>query len=241
MSRRARPSAPLTLLRWTLGLGLVSWRYLWQTMPLYRTESADGEDCCRPPALPEALVPPSLQRTGDGVGPLFHRRFQVQVSAPAVTAEQLMTAVTDDFGRFVPSEVVGIRRTTDSPLQRGDEFIVQMPGPWNGPVVVVHHDSSCLRLATLHGHLEAGQVQFRATEYDGVLTFEVQAWARSSTHLVHLLYSRMRLAKEVQLNMWVRFCRAAAVATGGHIVGGIHIDTHRVEDCDERLVGRSAG
>lgn len=227
MSQRARPSAPLTMLRWSLGLGLVSWRYMWETMPLYRSESVGGDDCCHPPALPKQRVTPAVQRTGDGVGSLFHRRFRVQVSAPAVTVEQLMTAVTHDFGRFVPSEVVGIRRTSDNPLQQGDELVVQMPGPWNGPVMVVHHDASCLRLATLEGHLEAGQVQFRATEFDDVLTFEIQAWARPSTRLVHLLYARMRLAKEIQLNMWVRFCRAAADATGGRIIDGVYIETHR--------------
>lgn len=234
MPERTRPSVPVTMLRWSLGLGLVSWRYMWETLPLYRTESVETEGCCRPPALPDDLVTSAVQSSDDGVGSLFHRRFQVRVCQPALTAEQLMTAVTEDFGRFVPSEVVGIRRTSNEPLQRGDEFVVQMPGPWNGPVVVVHTDATCLRLATLAGHLEAGQVQFRAIEHDDLLTFDIQAWARPSTRLVHLLYSRMRLAKEIQLNMWVRFSRAAAAAAGGGIIDGVQIVTHRAADMSDR-------
>ena len=234
MPQRTRPTPPVTMLRWSVGLGLVSWRYMWETMPLYRSESADGDECCWPPELPESLVTPALQRSDDGVGPLFHRRFQVRVSDPALTAEQLMAAVTEDFGRFVPSEVVGIRRTASDPLRAGDELVVQMPGPWNGPVVVVHEDASCLRLATLAGHLESGQVQFHATEHDDMLTFEIQAWARPSTRLVHLLYSRMRLAKEIQLNMWVRFCLAVAAAAGGDIIDGVQIVTHRAHHVSDR-------
>jgi Domain of unknown function (DUF1990) len=234
MPQRTRPTAPMTMLRWSVGLGVVSWRYMWETMPLYRTESADGAECCWPPALPENLMTPGVQRSDEGVGPLFHRRFQVRVSNPTLTAERLMAAVADDFGRFVPSEVVGIRRTADDPLRAGDELVVQMPGPWNGPVVVVHEDGTCLRLATLAGHLESGQVQFHATEQHDLLTFDTQAWARPSTRLVHLLYSRMRLAKEIQLNMWVRFCLAAAAAAGGAILDGVRIVTHRADHVSDR-------
>lgn len=44
------------------------------------------------------------------------------------------------------------------PGQPGDEFVVRMPGPWDGPVRVVRRDESSFRLATLDGHLEAGEI-----------------------------------------------------------------------------------
>ena len=71
--------------------------------------------------------------------------------------------------------MVRVRRKGTGPLQVGEELVVEMPGPWDGPVRVVQVDDGCLRLATLQGHLEAGQVRFRALERSGVLVFEVEA------------------------------------------------------------------
>ena len=103
-----------------------------------------------------------------------------------------------------------------------------MPGPWDGPVRVVQVDDGCLRLVTMQGHLEAGQVRFRALERSGVLVFEVEAWARCATPLVHLLYVRIRLAKEIQFDMWVRFCLSAVRASRGRLVDGVHVSTRYV-------------
>ncbi|HEX3925196.1 MAG TPA: hypothetical protein VHY31_23150 [Streptosporangiaceae bacterium] len=36
-----------------------------------------------------------------------------------------------------------------------------MPGPWDGPVRVVHTGAASFRFATLAGHLEAGEIEFR--------------------------------------------------------------------------------
>ncbi len=36
-----------------------------------------------------------------------------------------------------------------------------MPGPWDGPVLVVDQTPTSFRFATLKGHLEAGQIEFR--------------------------------------------------------------------------------
>ncbi|GAA0527288.1 hypothetical protein GCM10011581_40080 [Saccharopolyspora subtropica] len=221
-----RRRAATIVLRWFLGVALVSWRYMWQTTPLYRTEHV-GELPEEPPPIPPELVDDDLQLDRDGVGSLYHRQFRVDIADARVDAEQLVGAVIRDFERFVPSEVVGIRGSR-SDLRVGDEFVVEMPGPWNGPVRVVHADGTCLRLATLCGHLEAGQIQFRARPCGELLQFRIDAWARPSTRLVNLLYAHLRLAKEIQLNMWVRFCRAAADAAGGRPADGIHIRTHAI-------------
>jgi hypothetical protein len=113
----------------------------------------------------------------------------------------------------------------DHGLDVADELLVEMPGPWNGPVRVVRRDAGSLHLVTLRGHMEAGQVQFRAREDDDLLVFEIELWAHAGSRLVHLLYSHLRLAKEIQLNMWVRFCLSAVTASGGRLVDGVHIST----------------
>jgi hypothetical protein len=40
-----------------------------------------------------------------------------------------------------------------------------------------------------------------------------------------LLYNRLRLAKEIQLNMWSHFCIRTAALAGGRPQGGITIRT----------------
>jgi len=103
-----------------------------------------------------------------------------------------------------------------------------MPGPWDGPVRVVRRDASSFRLATLDGHLEAGEIEFRAgTDGDG-LHFEIESWARAGDRLSNLLYNNLRLAKEIQLNMWSHFCIRAASMSGGRPQGGIVIQTRWV-------------
>jgi hypothetical protein len=113
-------------------------------------------------------------------------------------------------------------------LRRGDEFVVRMPGPWDGPVRVVRREAGSFRLATLPGHLEAGQIEFRASAAGDDLSFEIESWARAGDRLAALLYNRLRLAKEIQLNMWSHFCVRAAALAGGRPKGGVTIRTRWV-------------
>lgn len=229
MSRRWRRWAGTVVLRWFLGVALVSWRYMWQTIPLHRAEDV-GQLPEEPPRIPDQLIDDAMQLDRDGVGALFHRQFVVDIAGSQLSAEELMASVVGDFKRFVPWEVVSIRRPEYDAhaLRVGEDFVVELPGPWDGPVRVIHVDNTCLRLATLRGHLEAGQVQFHARPHGAFLEFRIDAWARPSTRLVNLLYTHLRLAKEIQLNMWVRFCRAAAATAGGRATDGIQIRTHAI-------------
>jgi hypothetical protein len=116
-------------------------------------------------------------------------------------------------------------------LSVGAEFVVRMPGPWDGPVRVVQAGPRSFRLATLAGHLEAGQIEFRvAPDGDGRLMFEIESWARSSSRLVNLLYHRLRMAKEVQAHMWISFLERVVRLSGGRMTGGIELHTERITD-----------
>lgn len=219
---------PILVFRWLVGMALVSWRYLWQTTPLHRRNLTDSNSR-PPPDLPKGMDRQGLQPVHDGVGSMFHRLFRVEIADAQLDAADLMEQVLSDLGAHVPQEVVHIRPTTPAgrhPKQNQD-FVVDMPGPWNGPVRVAHVDSHRLHLATLSGHLEAGQIEFRAYDQEPNIVFEIEAWARPSSRIVHLLYSRLRLAKEIQLNMWVRFCKAVVKTANGRPVDGIGITTYR--------------
>ena len=61
------------------------------------------------------------------------------------------------------------------------------------------------------------------------LRFEIESWARAGDRLADLLYNRLRLAKEIQLNMWSHFCVRAAALAGGRLSGGVIIRTRKVQ------------
>ena len=220
-----------TVLRWPVGMGLASWRYLWRTQPVRRREEAAAPGGSGPPLAAE-LVDDRVQRVADGVGPLFRRRYSARIEGSPLTPEQLFDRLVTDPNRAAPVEVAVFRklRGRPGPLQAGDEYVVRMPGPWDGPVRVVDRQPTSFRLATLRGHLEAGQIEFRARAEDGALRFEIESWARSGDRLAALLYDRLRLAKEMQLHMWIHFCERVGKLAGGEVRGGVEVYTARVEE-----------
>ena len=116
-------------------------------------------------------------------------------------------------------------------MRVGDEYVVRMRGPWDGPVRVIDAAECSFRLATLNGHLEAGQIEFRVGRAErGDMAFEIESWARSSGRVSNLLYHRLRFAKEVQAHMWISFLEGVVSLSGGRMTGGIQIETRRIED-----------
>ena len=110
----------------------------------------------------------------------------------------------------------------------GDEYVVRMPGPWDGPVRVVERTPASFRFATLDGHLEAGQIDFSA-QRDGLLEFRIESWAQAGDRLSNLLYDQLRMSKEIQLHMWTSVIERVAELAGGRLTGGIEIRTRRVD------------
>ncbi|HEY7620948.1 MAG TPA: DUF1990 family protein [Solirubrobacteraceae bacterium] len=218
--------------RWPLGVALTSWRYIWRTVPLHRLEERGDAEGDAPPPLPSAAVLDEVQRPDDGCGPLFHRRYRTRIRETAMTPEAVIARVAADPDCVAPTEFASFKkvRGEEGQMQVGDEYIVHMAGPWDGPVRVVERTPTCFRLVTLEGHLEAGQIRFSARDEDGMVLVEIESWARSAGPLVHLLYDRLRMAKEVQLHMWTSMLQRIADMAGGRVTGGIDIHTRRVEE-----------
>jgi Domain of unknown function (DUF1990) len=216
-----------TVLRWPLGIAVVSWRYMWRTTPMHRSEEAGGTEDL--PKHWDQEADDGRQGLAAGAGPLLHRSYAVRIVGSVMSPAELTEVVTGNLNSASP-EMAVFRKTrgADGPLQPGDEFVVRMPGPWDGPVRVVRQNATSFRLATLDGHLEAGQIEFRVMRDDGALRFEIESWARAGDRLADLLYNRLRLAKEIQLNMWTHFCIRAAALAGGRPQGGVTIRTRWV-------------
>ncbi len=217
---------------WPFGIALTTWHYLWRILPVHRSEE-DGtlaEDL--PPALPADVEVRDLQTPGTGRGPLLHRVYTAKIAGSELSAEELIERLAADPNRLAPWQIARFRKTRGEQgrMRVGDEFLVHMPGPWDGPVRVVEVRADRFRFATMDGHLEAGQIEWRAEphEADDVLRFSVESWARPGDRLAALLHDRLRMAKEVQLYMWTSVCERAPRIAGGRLLDGVHVLTRRV-------------
>jgi hypothetical protein len=220
-----------TAAAWPAGLALTSWNYMWRTTPMHRREEPGTTHEDAPPPLPDGVARREVQSPDDGVGPLFHRTYRIRIRDARLSAEPLLAAIRTDPNRVAPTEFARffkVRGEGDA-MQVGDEYVVRMPGPWDGPVRVVEVQRCSFRLATLAGHLEAGQIEFTATDGEE-LVVAIESWARSGDRLSDLLYQRLRMAKEIQLHMWTSFLEQVTLLAGGRMSGGIEIVTRRVDD-----------
>jgi hypothetical protein len=220
-----------TAVTWPFGVALTSWHYMWRTTPMHRSEELGGADDL-PPVLPDALVDDDVQGIEAGVGPLFHRLYGARIREARLSPDELIDCLRADPNRATPTELARFLkpRGTRGRFTVGEELVVRMPGPWDGPVRVMETTATSFRFATLAGHLEAGQIEFRAMQTDGMLRFEIESWARSGDRLSNVLYHHLRMAKEVQLHMWTSFLEQVASLAGGRLTGGIEIISRRLED-----------
>lgn len=198
---------------------------------MHRWELAGSWSEDAPPELPAGVDRDDLQLPEDGDGPLIHRIYRTRIVGAPVSAAELMALMSADLDSAAPSEFATFQklRGEKGRLRVGDEYVVRMPGPWDGPVRVVAVDATSFRLATLQGHLEAGQIEFRAAAGYRSISFEIESWARSGDRLSDLLYTHLRISKEVQLHMWSSVLRGVVDLAEGKMEGGIVITTRRVD------------
>jgi len=232
-----RPSLPRrlrTAVRWPFGIVLTSWRYMWRTTPMHRSEVVGQLPDDAPPPLPEGeRLREDVQRPDDGAGPLFHRIYRARIREARMPPEELLTQVAANPDTVAPSEFASFKKVTGAPdsMAVGDEYVVRMPGPWDGPVRVIERTPTSFSFVTLDGHLEAGQIRFEAQAGE-LLEFRIESWARAGDRLSNLLYGRLRMSKEIQLHMWTSVLQRVAELSGGRLTGGIEIQTRRVDLLD---------
>ncbi|MDQ4072041.1 MAG: DUF1990 domain-containing protein [Actinomycetota bacterium] len=232
-----------TAARWPVGVGLTAWRYMWRTTPVHRRELLGSMEEDAPPDLPPDVSVEGLQLPEDGAGPLVHRLYRAQIRGSAMSPEELIEAMKADLDEVAPSEFASFQKVegAEGRLAVGDEYVVRMPGPWDGPVRVVASTPASFRLATLDGHLEAGQIEFRASAAHQTLDFVIESWARSGDRFSDLLYTHLRMSKEVQLHMWTSVLERVAELSGGRTSGGIAITTRRADDLESGGGGLGPG
>src|SRR5690348_372595 len=153
------PDLPLsrrlaTAARWPVGIGLTSWRYMWRTTPFHRLERPGSQADDLPPPLPSKVSLDAIQGPDDGIGPLFHRNYGVRVRGARMSANDLMERLQADPDAAAPGDFATFIKVQGDKgaMQVGDQFVVRMPGPWDGPVRVIDVTDTSFRLATLERH-----------------------------------------------------------------------------------------
>jgi hypothetical protein len=227
MRKQKRSRRLATAARWPVGVALTSWRYLWRTTPIYRDEGT-GEWSPDPPSTELA---DDVQQIHEGWGRMFRRRYRTRIRDGRYSAAELIDLVAADPDGVAPSEFATFQKLSgrEDEMAVGDEYVVRMAGPWDGPVRVAERERGSFKLLTLEGHLEAGQIEFRASEEDGGVVFEIESRARSADRLTDLLYDHLRISKEVQLHMWTSTLERVVNLSGGTMVGGIEIHTRKLD------------
>jgi len=226
--RESLPRRLRTATRWPVGVTLTSWRYMWRTTPFHRSEveGTRAEDAA--PELPAGVPRDEVQLEGSGA--LYHRLYRGRIRDTPLSPAALIDRIAEHPDSVAPSEFATFKKVLGEPgsMTVGDEYVVRMPGPWDGPVRVVERTPDSFRFVTLDGHLESGQIRFSAHRGD-LLEFRIESWAQAGDRLSSLLYDRLRMSKEIQLHMWTSVIERAAKLAGGRLTGGIEIRTRRVD------------
>jgi Domain of unknown function (DUF1990) len=184
-----------------------------------------------PPQVTELVDLAEVQRAEDGAGPYLRRRYRIAIAGARASPARIMREIEADPNVVVPNGLAHFTKVhgPKGELQVGDEFTVRMPGPWDGPVRVVDRTPTSFRFATLDGHIEAGQIEWRARQEGDDVVFEIESWSRPGDRLSHVMHHKLRMAKEVQLHMWTSVLERVLGRYGGHRRGALDIETRRVE------------
>lgn len=232
MPTRIGPSSRLgAIFTAPIGSAITAWSYIWRITPIHRREVEGALDEDAPPALPGGVSREEVQGLEHGHGPLFHRTYTGVVREPELSAAELMQRLSEDPNRVVPLHLARFSKTSGEPwrMRVGDEFLVRMPGPWDGPVRTIELTPTSFRFATLDGHLEAGQIEWRAHDGDDGLVFQIDSRSRAGDRLSAVLHDHLPMAKEIQLYMWTSVITRVARRSGGSLAGGVSVETRRVD------------
>ncbi len=211
----------------TAPVQLAAHRLLWTR----RTSLLDDE--LELPDLGRAFPgdPTTLQRADAGVGALHVRRYRLTIRTHASVTDAL-DVIRRDLDSLVPERFVWFRDADGGPvagpLVEGQEFVARLTGPHDGPVRVVEVTDHSIRLATLTGHVEAGEIDFHIDRpAEDRLVVTVRSWARSGDERVRLLYERGGGAR-VQAYVWSQLTTQVAAALDGTPIGRIELSSRRL-------------
>lgn len=158
-----------------------------------------------------------------GSGSLYHRIYSIEFTSSTELANKAMEELKSNINAFSPQLIAKFRKTRGDPgvLKSGDEFDVEIPGPWKAPVRVFEVHPQQFGLCTLNGHIEAGDIIFSLKKIDeNKMHFEIESIARSKDAIIDFLYDKVGIMRFVQGEMWKCFCENFAALAALHVFTG---------------------
>jgi pyruvate/2-oxoglutarate dehydrogenase complex dihydrolipoamide dehydrogenase (E3) component/anti-anti-sigma regulatory factor len=164
----------------------------------------------------------------NGFGQLWQKTYRLSISDPAITPEQTVAALKQNFPAFQP----WYNRFFPSPagIQPGEIVLFDSltpAGPVSTGVIVVYADERSFTFITPQGHPECGMVSFSAYEAGGRTIAQILGLARASDPAYE---AGLRLiGSKVQVRIWTHVLASLAAYLGvpAHIASeSTCVDTH---------------
>ena len=210
------PTAPLRraaravdrLVGWSVGMPLATLRFL-----IRRTPFEDR-------AVPGGPADP-------GEPPTVRRRYRVRVERPRLPAATVAAIVVADPNVVLPVEVIRFEPggAEAGPLRAGQDRLIRMAGPWNGPVRIVETGEEGFRFAGLRGGAQRGEVAYRLRDDDEAIEAEVAITQRSASRLYDLVYHRLGIARRIERHTWSHVLERTAQLAGGRPPARVVVET----------------
>lgn len=223
-------------LGWLFGAPLAFFRFMRRQIPVEAVDPAGA----LPPSLPDG--PDLADREGErAVGPVVHRLYGATIKAPKLTAERLLAIIAADPNVIAPVEVLRFEKAEKAKggsggLQQGDELLIQMAGPWSGPVRVSRRWDTGFRLVAQRGHPQLGQVELRVRDNGGDIEMEIQTRERAAGLGFHAL-QRFGLIRRMQSYTWAEMLENAAQLAGGRRPERVTVQSWRARSSENDAGG----
>ena len=239
MNRRVRPGMPkeqspprrlAIAARWPVGVALTSWRYMWRTTPLHRTEVEGSAADAAPPPLPANASRCDLQPAESGFGPFFHRRYRTRIrnSRGRRSASSVRSPTIPTVWRRLSSR----RSASSAAIQERCGRVTSTCGSYGGAMGTVpvrgsaengDYSGSPHSMGISRQARSSSEPVRRAS-----MGLRNRAGRGSESRITDLLYDRLRMSKEVQLPCGRPRSSGSSSCRGGRMTGGIEIHTRRV-------------
>jgi hypothetical protein len=184
-----------------------------------------------PPAVPAELIDEDMQLEGEGFGALLGRRYTLPMRS-GLEPEAVMSQIKRNVSNLSPDEFAAFEKTSGVPwaLKLGDEFDIQILGPWNGRVRVIEVAPDAFSFVTLKGHPEAGRIRFAVSRLaPGQLLASITSWARSRDAVVDIGYGKLGIGKNLQAATWTTFLERIAALAGAEPSGAVTVSEQVLE------------
>ena len=170
------------------------------------------------------------------------RRYRVRIERSRLPARTVAAVVLADPNAVLPVEVMRFSPggAQAGPLRAGQERLIRMAGPWNGPVRIEEVGEEGFRFVALHGGAQRGEVVYRLRDDGEAIDAEVAIAQRSASRLYDLAYHRLGIARRIERHTWAYVLERTAQLAGGRPPERVVVET-LVSDRSPRPPGRRSG